>query len=150
MRTLSQPRSADLRHVPYLEHWAENQRPKTADHRDAKLYRIEETNLYQWYSKVGSSVFEDPFGEPFVIEPVNGLDMDHRQRAMVFHRRAQRAEADEQKASEAALHWRRAFRDLIASKRTLKRRLNRARARLRGARWADPLTRIIELGRLFP
>lgn len=61
-------RSANRVHVPELEQWAENQRPKSSDHHDCRLFRYEGTNLYQWYSKLGHSVFEDARYEPFVIE----------------------------------------------------------------------------------
>ncbi len=65
-RLLVQVRSADRFHAPDMERAAENQRPKTRDHRDPKLYRYDGTDLYQWFSKVGGP-FEDPCGEPFVI-----------------------------------------------------------------------------------
>lgn len=64
-----QVRSVNKTHVPELEQAAFNQKPKTRDHRVPMLYRYEDTNLYQWYSIVGTSVFWDPFGEPFVMEP---------------------------------------------------------------------------------
>lgn len=71
-------RSSQRTEAPDMERVAENQRPKTSDHRDARLYRYLGTDLYQWFSKVGDSVFEDPFGEPFVIDtppaqPFEGL-----------------------------------------------------------------------------
>lgn len=61
-------RSVDRKHVPELEQEAFNQMPKSSDHRDVKLYQYEASNMYQWYSKRNLSVFEDPCGEPFVIE----------------------------------------------------------------------------------
>lgn len=60
-------RSANRVHVPGWEPFAENQRPKTSDHLDARLYRYEDTDLCQWWSRRGTSVFHDPFGEPFVL-----------------------------------------------------------------------------------
>lgn len=66
--SLSEPRSLNRVHVPELEQHASNQRPKTRDHREPKLYRYEDSDIYQWFSKRGFSVFEDPFGEPFAID----------------------------------------------------------------------------------
>lgn len=62
-------------HVPHLEPYAYNQKPKTSDHRDLKLYRYGETSIYQWWSKRERSVFEDPCDHPFIIinpPPVQG------------------------------------------------------------------------------
>lgn len=61
------PADAGRTYAPGLERWAENQRPKTSDHQDARLYRYVGTDLYQWYSKRGGSAFQDPFGVPFLI-----------------------------------------------------------------------------------
>lgn len=60
-------RDAERAHAPTMESIAYNQMPKTSDHREAKLYRYEGTHIYQWWSKRDGSVFEDPFGAPFVI-----------------------------------------------------------------------------------
>ncbi|MDB5448081.1 MAG: hypothetical protein JWQ97_3398 [Phenylobacterium sp.] len=77
-------------------------------------------------------------------------ELDHRRRAEHFHRRAQKAEGALAASFHAALFWRDAYQRARSNRNTLKRKLNRARAALRAARWADPVTRIIELGRLFP
>jgi hypothetical protein len=61
------PTTADRTHVPELEPRAYNQKPKTNDHLDAKLYRYGETDLYQWWSVGRTSVFAEPVDEPFVI-----------------------------------------------------------------------------------
>lgn len=53
-------------HVPEMEQSAVNQKPKTRNHREPKLYRYEGTDLYQWYSKTVYSHAE-PVGEPFVM-----------------------------------------------------------------------------------
>lgn len=60
--------SANRTHVPQLESFAINQKPKTSDHREPRLFRYDGTDLYQWFSKVGPTVFDDPFGEPFEIK----------------------------------------------------------------------------------
>lgn len=64
------PRSAERTHAPHLERAAINQMPKDSSHKDAKLYRYDGTDLYQWYSRVNDSVFYDAFSEPFVIEEI--------------------------------------------------------------------------------
>lgn len=75
-----EPRTARRTHVPALESAAENQRPKDSNHHQTKLYRYEETDLHQWWSKrtIGLrrelSVFEEPFGEPFVIADAARVD----------------------------------------------------------------------------
>lgn len=71
-------RSADRRHVPELEGKAENQRPKTDAWFEVKLFRYEQTDLYQWWGREAlvnrhvriGSVFWKPCDEPFVIETV--------------------------------------------------------------------------------
>lgn len=67
LRNLEYPATADRSWAPGLEKWANNQRPKTADHEDLKLYRYTGTRLYQWFSRVRPSVFSEPFGEPLLI-----------------------------------------------------------------------------------
>jgi len=64
---LTGPHTADRTHVPELERWAFNQRPKTNDWAETKLYRYDGTDLYQWFGRLIASVFWDAFGEPFVI-----------------------------------------------------------------------------------
>lgn len=54
-------------HVPELEQFAINQKPKSSDHRDLRLYRYGVSGLYQWWPKRDGSVFEDPCDEPFII-----------------------------------------------------------------------------------
>lgn len=61
-------RSVYKTHVPELENTAYNQKPKSSEHSRAKLYQYDDTNIYQWYSHILGSVFEDSFNEPFVIE----------------------------------------------------------------------------------
>jgi hypothetical protein len=63
------PRSADRAHVPELESWAVNQRPKTSEWAETKLYRYAGTDLYQWFGRRVGDVFLDPCDEPFLIEP---------------------------------------------------------------------------------
>ncbi len=73
MSSFEHPRSVKRTHVPEMEQWAENQRPKTPDYPQTKLYRYEDSDIYQWWSKRLISIrrdvspFEEPFSEPFVI-----------------------------------------------------------------------------------
>lgn len=76
--------------------------------------------------------------------------IDHRQRAIDLHRRAQRAEAEALHAKQEAAHWKAAWLRALGNRNTLRRRLRRARAKLQAARMSDAMTHIIELGRLFP
>ena len=77
-------------------------------------------------------------------------EIDHRAQAQKFHRRAQRAEAALERAQQDAGMYRRLFFRAAQNRNTAKRSLKRAQAKLRAVRLADPLTRIIELGKLFP
>lgn len=68
-------RSADRTPAtPDLERSAENQRPKTGDWAETKLYRYDGTDLYQWFGRRVEgirrtpSVFWTACDEPFVIE----------------------------------------------------------------------------------
>jgi transposase InsO family protein len=76
--------------------------------------------------------------------------IDHKARAIVFHRRAQRAERDARAAAGEARHWQALWLRAARNRDTVKRRLKRTQARMQAFRHLDPLTRIIELGRLFP
>jgi hypothetical protein len=76
--------------------------------------------------------------------------VDHRQRATDLHRRAQRAEAALERAERRIMSLERGLIAVIKNRLTVKRKLSRAQARLRAIRFADPLTRIIELGKRFP
>ncbi len=69
--------TAERTHVPHLEGQAWNQMPKSGV-REAKMYRYNGTDLYQWFAKRGVdsndpnwSVFEDQFSEPFVLRPLS-------------------------------------------------------------------------------
>ena len=79
------PISAERTHVPELEQWAINQKPKTSDWTDLKLYRYNNSDLYQWWGRHATgdtgqgghttySVFFDPDGKPFIILPIAGHD----------------------------------------------------------------------------
>jgi hypothetical protein len=77
-------------------------------------------------------------------------EIDHRDRASRFHRRAQKAERDARAFANEARSWREIWARAARNRDTVKRRLKRTQARLKAFRHLDPLTRIIELGRLFP
>lgn len=76
--------------------------------------------------------------------------IDHKSRAILFHRRAQLAEAAVERWSAEAAHWKKAWLNVTSNRATIKRKLNRTRATLKTFRQHDALTRMIELGKLFP
>lgn len=45
------PDNAPMTHAADVEGWAINQKPKTSDWSDLKLYNYTGTDLYQWFGK---------------------------------------------------------------------------------------------------
>lgn len=82
--------------------------------------------------------------------PAAARALDHMVRAQRFHRRAQAAEADAQHFLRWGTAWLARYVLVERNRNTVRRKLKRARARVRRFRHKDPLTRIIELGREFP
>lgn len=66
-RLTLEPDDAPRTHVPDLEQWAINQKPKTSDWRDLKLWIFDGTHLYQWFGKRRGSIFEDEASPVFRI-----------------------------------------------------------------------------------
>jgi U3 small nucleolar RNA-associated protein 14 len=81
---------------------------------------------------------------------MNKIEVNHRTRAMRFHRRAQFAEARWAAADRIAALWVEAYVSMRANRDTLKRKLKRVRAQLRNAAPTSSLQRIIALGRQYP
>lgn len=68
MRIMITPRDVNRVHAPEMEQAAYNQKPKTLEHDQSKLYRYENTQIFQWWSRPRGLLQPQPFAEPFVLE----------------------------------------------------------------------------------
>src|SRR5690606_25520209 len=69
------PQTAARTHVPDMESFAWNQKPKVGV-LDARLYRYDGTDLYQWYARAVDAASWDRAGEPVVIRPRDAVDLE--------------------------------------------------------------------------